>query len=692
MIGATAALDNGPPSGLQNGYCSVQESGGSWEIDGETVESSAPRRRLGGGWFMSQSHSRDNEDRELYADHDDALPDYVVNGRNPDEGRVSHMNDAGMTMEETLRRLQEDPEIPLGPVDAGALRRQSNDARRNLAYQDHPDVESVRVYGNIHNYAYYFVDLLIGKTNPQRTSVIIDTGSSLCGFPCANCGHCGSHIDAAFDISKSPTAEWVECSGNCNCKSGKCSYYQGYTEGSAISGSWFRDYARLGDTIQHNPPVQVYMGCHNMENKLFYTQKANGIFGLAGPSTTDLRSKPTILADFLRDVKHVNANVFSLCLSQDGGRMIAGGFNSTYHVEGQKDPVYIPMQKGGKYYVVTLSSMSVAGQGQVSGSSYGRTIIDSGTTYTYFPSTQYRDLKSKIWSGCKDCGSKHNHECWNSPGTTPENVDSKWPVVDMTIGGKPFKWYPRSYLFRKGTTNVWCLCFDDNGSHGGSVLGASWMIDRDVVFDLATYQVGIADAHCPQFSANHRPPGPKEGDLANDNYEPSAVPVPTKAEETTTSTTTSTTSTTTTSSSKKPEPAPAPVKTDGKNVERSTPKPTGTSTESGMVSQSESKATPNGAPEAEANLNGDAWMPSYKNPPPQFEGGMFQLGIAFMATVMLLCTVTQCLNSYRNRQNYFGASAAPNGSNSRQWMEVGVGNGGGLPGTGVHGQPLGAVE
>ena len=42
---------------------------------------------------------------------------------------------------------------------------------------------------------YWFIDLLIGLTeNVQRTSVIVDTGSSLCGFPCTGCTHCGTYL------------------------------------------------------------------------------------------------------------------------------------------------------------------------------------------------------------------------------------------------------------------------------------------------------------------------------------------------------------------------------------------------------------------------------------------------------------------------------------------------------------------
>lgn len=423
-------------------------------------------------------------------------------------------------------------------------------------YDAQHKIESARVYGNIHNYAYFFIDLLVGKPKAQRTSVIIDTGSSLCGYPCAGCGHCGRHIDAAFDISKSETAAWVKCNKNCSCKGNKCSYYQGYTEGSSISGYWFTDFARLGDTVQENPPVKVTMGCHNHENKLFYTQKANGIFGLAGSSSGSLKSKPTILAEFLKDREHVNANLYTMCMSQDGGRLMAGGYNSSFHVEPNvksSDFLWLPMGSDRKFFVVSLQKM-VAGGALISANNFGRTIVDSGTTYSYFPTSIYRNLKSKLFSLCRDtrkykCGTKRGAECWTTSGVTFDNIDSKFPVLDLTISDKLSKWYPRSYLYRRGTGNVYCITFDDNGSHGGTVLGASWMIDHSVIFDLDNRKIGVMDARCPIYSV--RPRGPQATDFVGENNKDltadkllaaSAEPVPAKTAE-----------------PEKKEPAPAPA-------------------------------------------------------------------------------------------------------------------------------------
>mmetsp|Transcript_124979 Transcript_124979/g.389062 ORF Transcript_124979/g.389062 Transcript_124979/m.389062 type:complete len:274 (-) Transcript_124979:63-884(-) len=222
-------------------------------------------------------------------------------------------------------------------------------------------LEAARLYGNVGGYAYYFVDLLVGSPTPQRASVIVDTGSSVCAFPCKGCSHCGRHLDAPFDMSRSSTSAWISCSQSfCSqCFSGRCSYSQSYTEGSSIAGSWFNDFISLGDEFQNNPPVRGRLGCHNRETKLFYTQKANGIFGMAPGQT----GKPTILEDLFQDKQHVNAALFAMCLAEEGGLLTVGGYNTSLHSAEQM--LWVPMVVR-SYYSITVTQMAIEGVGGLS--------------------------------------------------------------------------------------------------------------------------------------------------------------------------------------------------------------------------------------------------------------------------------------------------------------------------------------
>jgi hypothetical protein len=382
-------------------------------------------------------------------------------------------------------------------------------------------VESCRIYGNIHAYAYYYIDLLVG-TPPQRVSVILDTGSGVCAFPCASCPHCGQHIDANFDFAQSSSAKWVECGGACHgqCKSGHCSYYQGYTEGSSVSGYWFNDFVRMGDAIQHNPAVISRMGCHQNENKLFFTQKANGILGVAPQGRFGGK---TLLQDIFSHREQVDHTVFAICLAEWGGRLVVGGANETYHT----GPVqWIPMRATG-FYNVGLSGMRVNGQ-RMQGS-FGTAMIDIGTTYTYMASQPYRSLKSAIETYCTahgGCGAaKVSLTCWD----VPEGGLSRFPDVDVLFGEVSTAWKPKAYMYRKGTGRKWCYTFEDDGRKANTVLGASWMLHQEIIFDLSRQKVGIAPAACPEF--HERPVHSKDLDISVPTVPPptAAAPATTRA-------------------------------------------------------------------------------------------------------------------------------------------------------------------
>jgi len=371
-------------------------------------------------------------------------------------------------------------------------------------------MESAKLYGNMNKYAYYFTDLLIGSPVPQRTSVIVDTGSRLVGFPCRGCEHCGNHIDPAYDIAKSETARWLKCGESCTsgCEMGRCAYRETYSEGSSIAGQWFDDLVELDGSLKHNAPVHTHLGCHNKENKLFYTQRANGIMGLAPSSDGINGSRPTVLQDLFKDKRHVSTEIFSMCLATWGGRLTVGGFDESFHVPGETIQ-WTPMRAEHYYFAFPegISLVPAAGtEGPVkevvpqSNSQFGITIIDSGTTYSYFPGPIYRKMVQDITTYCafhEDCGAvADSDDCWRVQETSAGPV--KFPILRVQFqGNAQVEWEPEVYLHERGERGIWCYTFMENNLYQ-TVLGISWMLHKDVVFDIAHSRIGFAKAYCPE--------------------------------------------------------------------------------------------------------------------------------------------------------------------------------------------------
>ncbi len=377
-------------------------------------------------------------------------------------------------------------------------------SHRALTYVDSSRTESVRLYGNINKYAYWFTDLLVG-TPPQRTSVIVDTGSVVCAFPCTLCGtSCGKHIDAPFSFEASSSAEWEECDAECpgSCVNNKCSYEVSYSEGSSISGSWFSDMVQLGDWAEDNVAVRSQVGCHSSETKLFFTQTVNGILGLA---PRRVGAFPTIVGTLFQDPQ-INKYLFSLCLGPQGGELTVGGFNSSFLENGGSSSLqWIPMDTD-MFYTVGLDSVSFGdASGVFSSEDFGRVIIDSGTTLVFFPSRIFEWLLSQIESLIIPVA-RVTPKCWDLG--EPSFDVSSFPSVSLRFDPSkpPILWHSSEYLFQS-TSGSWCVAFGDNGNAAETIIGAAWLVKKLVVFDIAGKKLGIGDnAVCPSYDQRRDAP------------------------------------------------------------------------------------------------------------------------------------------------------------------------------------------
>mmetsp|Transcript_38513 Transcript_38513/g.83359 ORF Transcript_38513/g.83359 Transcript_38513/m.83359 type:complete len:481 (+) Transcript_38513:714-2156(+) len=206
--------------------------------------------------------------------------------------------------------------------------------------------------------------------------------------------------------------------------------------------------------------------------------------------------KASVLGQIFADHEHVNSNIFSICLAEWGGRLTVGGPNVTYH----KGPIqYVPLESSSGFYRVPLKSFAL--NGVVLASELGRTMIDSGTTYTYMSNSAYNALKTAIEEHCKEtegCGKVASQKCWNLP-LGPFSLDY-FPTFTVNIGNISANWTPQAYLYQRQTSSQWCYGFAADGFRANTVLGSTWMLHQDIIFDMQNSRVGIVPADCP----NHK--------------------------------------------------------------------------------------------------------------------------------------------------------------------------------------------
>eukprot|EP00922_Rhytidocystis_sp_ex-Travisia-forbesii_P039591 GHVS01058871.1.p1 GENE.GHVS01058871.1~~GHVS01058871.1.p1 ORF type:complete len:738 (-),score=103.44 GHVS01058871.1:746-2959(-) len=288
------------------------------------------------------------------------------------------------------------------------------------------------VFGSIHTTAYYFVDVAVGTPVPQRQSLILDTGSSVIGFPCSQCSSCSStHLDPPLDLAGSSTDRPLQCSSTCTyCDTDKkkCGYSVTYLEGSSLKGYWYVDYmyflvpkfpveeapsspradveVSTSNLLSH---IAVYtpFGCHMEETHLFTSQEASGILGLEvwsqyGPTT--------FIEAALVHTESIKEKIFSLCLAEEGGLFSLGKAHEQFHY--LNDLIWTKMVVDNKRsYTVKMQGMQIEGEelfdrerrqerwNNSDGSEQDggmTTLIDSGTTLSYFSITIYNKLVAAV--------------------------------------------------------------------------------------------------------------------------------------------------------------------------------------------------------------------------------------------------------------------------------------------------------
>ena len=360
------------------------------------------------------------------------------------------------------------------------------------------------VYGSAFGLNYYYTNLYLGEEMKKQT-YILDTGSTITTAPCQPyCTKCGTHLNSYHVIKNN--SKIISCSDE-KCKlvksfcgkENKCSFKTSYSEGSSIEGIFINELIRFGEDYELKNGVFAPIGCTTSENHLFFTQKADGIMGLAN-------NENNIISVFYK-IGVIENNIFGLCLAQIGGYFSIGDINTTFHRE---EITYLKMEKNSFFYSLNMNNIYINNRLITKYNQNRHTlIIDSGTTISYFPEEIFNEMVDKIKTICNSfenkngCG-KYEYDKDFGPCFSFESVEKLddaiyqyWPNISFILGNYQYKWTPDEYIFNITNKMKVMGCMGFNKGNGKRfTLGSTWMIGHEIIFDRKNNKIGVVEANC----------------------------------------------------------------------------------------------------------------------------------------------------------------------------------------------------
>lgn len=368
----------------------------------------------------------------------------------------------------------------------------------------------------------YFIDVFIG-TPAKHFSLILDTGSDLNWLQCLPCHACFEQSGPIYDPSASSSYRNLSCadsrcglvsrpatSAPCHGAAGddhsSCPYFYWYGDHSNTTGDLATEVftvnltAASGDTTSRE--VQgVIFGCGHWNRGLFHG--AAGLLGLGrGPLS------------FASQLRSLYGHAFSYCLvdrssdlsvksklifGEDPSLLAHPNLNFTSFTAGKENP-------SETFYYLHIKGIKVGGEmlniptetWEISEKGASGTIIDSGTTLSYFSDPAYRIIKEAIE---KKVTYKVFHDfpvlspCYNVSGV--EKVEM--PEFSILFADGAIWDFPtENYFIRLEPESIMCLAILGTPLNSLSILGNYQQQNFHIMYDTKNSRLGFAPMKCDE--------------------------------------------------------------------------------------------------------------------------------------------------------------------------------------------------
>ncbi|KAK4373147.1 hypothetical protein RND71_008531 [Anisodus tanguticus] len=371
--------------------------------------------------------------------------------------------------------------------------------------------------GVSHGSGEYFMDVFIG-TPPKHFFLILDTGSDLNWIQCVPCYDCFEQNGPYYDPKDSSSFSNISCHDPkchlvsspdppqpCKTENQTCPYYYWYGDSSNTTGDFALETFSVNLTMPSgNSEIKkvenVMFGCGHWNRGLFHG--AAGLLGLGrGPLS------------FSSQLQSLYGHSFSYCLvnrnsdSSVSSKLIFGedkellqhpNLNFTSLVGGKENPAET-------FYYVQIKSVIVGDEvlkipeetWNLSSQGVGGTIIDSGTTLSYFAEPAYEVIKDAFVNKVKGYPVVEDfpilRPCYNVSGV--DNLEL--PSFGIVFGDGAIWNFPvENYFIKLEPEDIVCLAILGTPHSSMSIIGNYQQQNFHILYDTKRSRLGYAPTRC----------------------------------------------------------------------------------------------------------------------------------------------------------------------------------------------------
>ncbi|KAL6137176.1 hypothetical protein ACLB2K_062470 [Fragaria x ananassa] len=472
-----------------------------------------------------ESDDEEDEDEEAAGSHRQSVKLHLRHEKNSvfestvkDLTRIQtlHTRIVERKNQNTISRLHKDKKVPTKEevgVVAPAASPESYVSASELPGQLEATLKSGVSLGS----GEYFMDVFIG-TPPKHFSLILDTGSDLNWIQCAPCYDCfeqnGPHYDPKDSTSFSnigchdPRCQLVSSPDPpqpCKAENQTCPYFYWYGDSSNTTGDFALETFTVNLTstagkAEYRKVENVMFGCGHWNRGLFHG--AAGLLGLGrGPLSfaSQLQSLYGHSFSYCLVDRNSDTNVSSkLIFGEDKALLSHPQLNYTSLVAGKDNPV-------DTFYYVQIKSILVGGEvvnipeetWKLSSEGAGGTIIDSGTTLSYFADPAYDIIKESFLKKVKGYPVVNDFPvldpCYNVSGV------EKLELPEFTIvfaDGAVWDFPVENYFIQIEPQEVVCLAILGTPKSALSIIGNYQQQNFHILYDTKKSRLGYAPMNC----------------------------------------------------------------------------------------------------------------------------------------------------------------------------------------------------